>query len=127
MIKDYCTGVQHIGIPTNNIDKTKRFFADLGFSLAYATVNDGQQVAFLQLGNLMIETWESEDVTMHAGAIDHISIDVKGIDELFRVIKAKGYKALEGNVCALPIWEYGVSFFTIEGPNKEKIEFCERL
>ena len=64
---------------------------------------------------------------MHAGAIDHISIDVKGIDELFRVIKAKGYKALEGNVCALPFWEYGVSFFTIEGPNKEKIEFCERL
>ncbi|MBA7488060.1 MAG: VOC family protein [Prevotella sp.] len=127
MIKDYCTGVQHIGIPTNNIDKTKRFFADLGFSLAYATVNDGQQVAFLQLGNLMIETWESGDATMQVGAIDHISIDVKGVDELFRIVEAKGYKALEGHVCALPFWEHGVRFFTIEGPDKEKIEFCERL
>ena len=27
----------------------------------------------------------------------------------------------------LPFWENGVKFFTIEGPNKEKIEFSQYL
>ena len=56
-IKDYCSGIQHIGIPTNDIEKTKAFFKDLGFEIAYSTVNDGEKVAFLRIGNLTIETW----------------------------------------------------------------------
>lgn len=127
MIKDYCTGVQHIGIPSNDIEKTKKFFANLGFTEVYSTVNDGQKVAFLQLFNLMIETWESRDATEGVGAIDHISIDVKKVDELLPVVRAKGYEPLEGHVCQLPYWENGVRFFTIMGPDKEKIEFCEKL
>ncbi len=27
----------------------------------------------------------------------------------------------------LPFWENGVKFFTIEGPNKEKVEFSQYL
>jgi hypothetical protein len=34
---------------------------------------------------------------------------------------------LDQQVNGLPFWENGVKFFTIEGPNKEKIEFCEKL
>ena len=36
-------------------------------------------------------------------------------------------KMLDQQVNGLPFWENGVKFFTIEGPNKEKIEFCEKL
>ncbi|MFR0790052.1 MAG: hypothetical protein ACLSHW_04940 [Lachnospiraceae bacterium] len=38
----------------------------------------------------------------------------------------QGYKVLSNGIEELPFWEKGVAFFIIEGPNKERIEFCER-
>lgn len=126
-VKDFCTGVQHIGIPTNNLDETIRFYEQLGFNVVLKTQNGEEAVAFLQLHNLVIETYENKAAVMQAGAIDHIAIDVKEIDALFENVKAKGFHLLDNRVNALPFWENGVRFFTILGPNKEKIEFCERL
>lgn len=141
-IKGFTTGVQHIGIPTNDINKTIEFYHALGFTTALRTVNGAEEVAFLQLHNLMIETYQNHQAKMEYGAIDHIAIDVKNIDALFEEVKAKAIEAekaasekqatplfrmLDTQVNGLPFWEKGVKFFTIEGPNKEKIEFCERL
>lgn len=126
-IKDFCSGMQHIGIPTNNIEKTEAFFHDLGFITAYSTVKVGEKVSFLRLNDLTIETWESGQATMRYGAIDHIAIDVKDIEAVYKLVKAKGYKTIEGRICSLPCWSNGVRFFTIEGPDKEKIEFSEYL
>ena len=39
-LKNYSTGVQHIGIPTNDIDKTVDFYHKLGFETAFETVNE---------------------------------------------------------------------------------------
>lgn len=61
------------------------------------------------------------------GAIDHIALDVKDIDSLFALVKSKDFQMLDEQVNGLPFWENGVKFFTILGPNKEKIEFCEKL
>ena len=126
-IKDFTTGVQHIGIPTNDIEKTINFYLTLGFTIALRTANGTEEVAFLQLHNLIIETYQNHQAAMAYGAIDHIAIDVKNIDELFNVVKRAGLKMLDTEVHGLPFWENGVKFFTIEGPNYEKIEFCERL
>ena len=141
-IKDFTIGVQHIGIPTNDIKKTIEFFQLLGFDIAFRTINGPEEVAFLQLRNLVIETYQNHQAKMEYGAIDHIAIDVKNIDALFEEVKAKAIEAekvatekqatslfrmLDTQVNGLPFWEKGVKFFTIEGPNKEKIEFCERL
>lgn len=126
-IKDFCTGVQHIGIPTNNIEKTIAFYKELGFEVALRTDNNGEQVAFLQLHNLVIETYENHKAVMKAGAVDHIALDVKDIDRLFGLVKAKGFHLLDEHVNALPFWENGIKYFIISGPNNEKIEFCEKL
>lgn len=126
-IKNFTTGVQHIGIPTNDIEKTINFYLTLGFSIALRTQNGDEEVAFLQLHNLIIETYQNRQATMSYGAIDHIAIDVKNIDELFNVVQQAQLKMLDTEVHGLPFWEHGVKFFTIEGPNREKIEFCERL
>ena len=127
-IKDFATGVQHIGIPTNDIEQTISFYHSLGFATALRTVNGTEEVAFLQLHNLVIETYQNRQAVMSYGAIDHIAIDVKNIDGLFDAMKAAGsFKMLDSQVNGLPFWERGVKFFTIEGPNREKIEFCERL
>lgn len=125
----YMTGVQHIEIPTNDIDKTITFYQRLGFTIAYQTVNEkaNERVAFLQFGNLIIETYENHAATLRSGAIDHLAIDVKEIDRLYEEIKTAGFHILNDSVQYLPFWEKGVKFFTILGPNEEKVEFCERL
>ena len=102
-------------------------YQTLGFTTALRTINGTEEVAFLQLHNLVIETYQNRQAAMAYGAIDHIAIDVKNIDELFKVVQRAGLKMLDTKVNGLPFWENGVKFFTIEGPNKEKIEFCEKL
>lgn len=128
-IRKNITGVQHIGIPTNDIEKTIEFYQSLGFEIALRTVNQGadEKVAFLQLGNLVIETYENGAAAMQNGAVDHIALDVKNIDEVFEGVRTAGYRMLNETVQSLPFWEHGVKFFTIVGPNEEKIEFCEKL
>ncbi len=39
-LMDYVTGIQHIGIPTNDLEATKAFYTDLGFELVYETINE---------------------------------------------------------------------------------------
>lgn len=127
-LNDYVTGVQHIGIPTNNIDETISFYKSIGFSIVMETVNEaaGEKVAFLQNKNLVIETYENKNAVLVNGAIDHISIDVTDVDAVFAMI-ADQFVCLDKQVQFLPFWEKGVKFFTILGPNHEKVEFCERI
>ena len=125
-IKDFCTGIQHIGIPTNDLEKTVTFYEQLGFEVALRTSNNGEKVAFLRMHHLVIETYENKSAAMQAGAVDHIALDVKNIDALFELVKAKRFQLLDDGVNSLPFWEHGVKFFTIVGPNQEKIEFCEK-
>lgn len=127
-INSYVTGVQHIGIPTNNIADTIAFYQEIGFEVMMETVNEaaGEKVAFLQNKNLVIETYETGMATLTVGAIDHISIDVTDVDAVFKMIGTR-FRSLDQEVQTLPFWEKGVKFFTIVGPNQEKIEFCERI
>ena len=72
--------MQHIGIPTNDINKTIEFYHALGLRLPSRTVNGTEEVAFLQL-LIIIETYQNHQAKMEYGAVDHIAIDVKNIDE----------------------------------------------
>lgn len=40
-LKEQLNGIQHVGIPTNDIEKTIRFYETLGFEVAFQTVNEG--------------------------------------------------------------------------------------
>ena len=127
-IRTKITGIQHVGVPTDDIQKSILFYKGLGFGIVWQTINeqDGTSVVFLQLGNLIMEGYENKQASMKSGAIDHIALNVTDIDAVFSKIKELGYEMLDDNIRFLPFWEYGVRFFTIIGPNKEKIEFCEK-
>ena len=118
-LKNYSTGVQHIGIPTNDIDKT----------VAFETVNEeaDEKVVFLKLGTLVVEAYENHAAVLRAGAIDHVALDVKDIEEIYQYINQAGLNTTQDSIHFLPFWENGVKFFTIEGPNKEKVEFSQYL
>ena len=64
---------------------------------------------------------------MESGAIDHMAIDVKDIEKVYEMINQAGLNTTNDIVHFLPFWENGVKFFTIEGPNKEKVEFSQYL
>ena len=53
-IKELMNGIQHIRIPTNDIEATISFYEKLGFEIALRTVNEeaDEKVAFLKLNTL---------------------------------------------------------------------------
>lgn len=125
----FITGLQHIGIPTNDMEATIAFYKTLGFQAAYQTVNKeaDEKVAFLRLGDVTVEAYENKQAALVNGAVDHIALNVTDIEEVFRLAKEKEFCLLDTEIRFLPFWDNGVKFFTILGPNKEKVEFSQYL
>ena len=128
-MKEIATGLQHIGVPTGDMDATIHFYHALGFETIFETVNAeaGGRVNFFKLGDVMIETYEVTDPAKAPGAVDHIAINVKDIEEAFRFVNEAGLNNTNDIIHSLPFFENGVKFFTIEGANKEKVEFNQFL
>jgi len=126
MLKKQVKGLAHFGLPTNKFDETLVFYEKLGFKNVFQTVNGNNRVAFLELNNVQVETYEEELVAGKPGAIDHIALAVENIEETFQIIQNADFNLLDKTINFLPFWENGTNFFTIEGPNGEKIEFCKK-
>lgn len=121
--KKNVTGIQHLGIPTRDIRATMDFYRDLGFE----TIWENGEVAFMQLGTLVIETYLAEETAQRNGAIDHVALNVNDIEAAWRDAQACGYETQDTEINFLPFFERGVKFFTIIGPNREKVEFNQFL
>ena len=127
MLTDFVTGYDHVGVPTNDMDATVKFYEAIGFKLAHATVNDGAKVNFFQHGDIIIETYEAHgNATMKRGAIDHIALRVSDLDKCHAEAVAAGFNIIEGPNF-LPFWENGIRYFCVLGPNTEVVEFLEKL
>ncbi|MDE7242372.1 MAG: VOC family protein [Oscillospiraceae bacterium] len=121
------TGLQHIGIPTNNMAATVKFYHSLGFETVHETSNNGETVCFLRLANICIEAYENGKAAEKAGAIDHIALDVDDIEAAWKAVRSAGYQTRETEIQTLPFWSNGVRFFNIQGPNGETVEFGQIL
>ena len=126
---EFASGLQHVGLPTNNMDETIAFYEGLGFTNVYETVNEAanERVAFLQCGNLTLEAYENKQAALRSGAIDHLALDVKDIEGCYAQAQAQGYEIVSNGIEELPFWEKGVRFFILLGPNTERLEFNEKL
>lgn len=122
-------GVAHIGIPTNDLKKTIEFYKSLGFDVIMETFNEKAQekVAFLQLENYCIETFENGQAALTDGAYQHVALDVDDIESMYQEMKKNKFEVITDGIEELPFWERGIKFFMIKGPNKERIEFCQKL
>ncbi|MDR1801052.1 MAG: VOC family protein [Lachnospiraceae bacterium] len=126
-MKNLITGLQHLGLPTKDYDATLKFYEGLGFEVIYSTINGSDKVAFLKIGDFVIETYEMAETAGINGAIDHIALNVTDIESAFEKIKAGSYEMLDTEINYLPFFEKGVRYFTIIGPNAEKVEFNQIL
>ena len=98
--KKYITGLQHIGIPTNDVEKTKDFYRLLGFRVVFQTVNQeaDEKVTFLKLGHTVIETYENKHAAMENGALDHIALNVTDIEDVYKLVTKAGFSILEKGI-----------------------------
>jgi catechol 2,3-dioxygenase-like lactoylglutathione lyase family enzyme len=131
-------GLQHIGLPVTNLERSKAFYAGLGFVEKLRTDLPGTaeavQVAMMHHEGLTIELYqleqqERQEIAQRTdGHIDHIALDVVDVEQAYREIRAAGLEILEENAPVyLPFWEHGVRFFTVRGPDGEKVEFNQIL
>ena len=127
MIKDYITEVQHLGLPTKDMAATRAFYEKLGFEAAFETINDGNQVVFFRLHNLTVEAYECDEAAGAIGAIEHVAVTVTDVEKCYEEVCAAGLNTLNDEIHFLPFWENGVRYFTIMGPNCEKVEFSQYL
>lgn len=72
---------------------------------------------------MVIEAYESDCCAMSSGAIDHFALNVKDIDAVFAWAAAAGLKTEDQQVNYLPFFDRGVRFFSVTGPNAERVEF----
>ena len=124
-ICDISTGLQHVGIPTNDIAKTIAFYEALGFRIVHRKDNRGEDVAFLKMGDLVLETYQNHKAVGISGAIDHIALNVTDVEEARRIADKLKLDVIEEG--QLSFWENGVRYFTVLGPNGEKVEFNQYL
>lgn len=120
------TGLQHIGIPCRNIKDTVEFYEKLGFTNVYETTNNNKPVCFVELGGLMLELYQ-DVIVEKTGAINHFCLNVTDIETAFKEAVDMKLSMCDSNINFLPFWSNGVRFFTILGPNAERIEFCQKL
>lgn len=121
-------GLQHIGLPTADIDKTIAFYKQFGFKVEWSRdYSENDKVAFLRCGSCVFETFLNDNPAMANGAVDHIAIDVSDIDKVYEYTLGLGYTAIEQQITFLPFFNYGVKYFTILGVNNEKVEFNQKL
>jgi catechol 2,3-dioxygenase-like lactoylglutathione lyase family enzyme len=131
-------GLQHIGLPVTDLERSKAFYARLGFAEAMRTdlpgASEAVQVAMMHHEGLTIELYqleqdERQEIALRSdGHIDHIALDVMDIEQAYKEICEAGLQILEENAPVfLPFWEHGVRFFTIRGPDGEKVEFNQIL
>lgn len=123
------TSMQHIGIPTDKFSATMDFYTKLGFVLKLKTIHPetGGNVAFLSGNGVMMEIYQASAGTMCYGAVDHVAFCVVDVEDAYRIAVSHEFTILEPEIQFLPFWENGIRFFTIEGPNWEKIEFNQVL
>ena len=124
-VREMIFGLQHIGLPTTDVKKTMEFYKQFGFEICWAskTLNP----VFLKNGNCVLEIYPHEDTAMCNGGIDHIALNVKDINETYKYVQSLGYETLENHICDNPVFTKGVKYFTILGPNHEKVEFNQIL
>lgn len=119
-------GLAHIGIPTEKLEETLHFYEQLGFIQVYKTQNGSQHVVFMVQGGLQLEIYEQESSCCD-GAIDHIALNCSDIDCAYAEIQKLGLQPLNPGIQTLPFWDRGIRYFLVQGPNRERIEFCQRL
>jgi lactoylglutathione lyase len=125
-------GLQHIGIPVTNLEKSKAFYKELGFtpvmSAPFKNENGIGQCCMVRRKDTILELYQLPEIELHEikerrdGRIDHIAFDVNNISLAYKELMKAGF-AIESEPVSLDFWDKGCQYFTVIGPDGERLEF----
>lgn len=137
MLEGNVRGLQHLGLPVTDLERSKAFYSQLGFKVVMTAElpsgDDAIRVAMMAIDGLVIEMYQlvgeerAEIGRRGDGHIDHVALDVADIDRAFEEVRAAGVEPLEDAPVYLPFWDKGVKYFNVRGPDGEKVEFNQML
>ena len=117
-IRDTVTGVQHVGIPTTDLEGTIAYYERLGFECLGIYPNGEDRCTFLRLNNLTLEVWTMDPTPMENGAINHFALDSTDIEASFAEAQKLGLNFAEGSIQHIDtFWSNGIRYFNVLGPN----------
>ena len=120
-------GLSHIGIRVKNIEQSIDFYKRLGFTLD-KEVSIHVRIAFMSAGTCLIELIERKPEADCTGIIDHIAIEVCGIEDVIAASKANGIAIDETKIMTIELPEIGsIKNVFFVGPDGEGLEFFEHL
>lgn len=130
-------GWAHLGIPVTDIHRSEAFYQQFGFEKvmqAVIPVEDQEiKASMMMFNDFTIEVYQLlpadlEDIRMRKdGYIDHVALNVKDVNKAFDELKTSGISPLEDEPVELPFWDNGVKYFSVRGPDGEKVEFNQVL
>lgn len=129
------SGCSHVAIRVFDLKTTADFYEKLGFvkcSEGYVDTENGRlNIIFMSLGSFVLELIKLPDsllvdLKVQTGHIDHFALEVSDIKNAFYAAKAEGFDVLNPLIKELNLFERGISYFMIKGPNSESIEIMCR-
>ena len=121
-------GCAHIGISTEDPDKCAAFYVEnLGFHYySEAELSDGRKIVFVENYGLVLEFVGGKEDNIGAGQVDHICLEVQGIEALAEELKKKGFVPEDAKIGAMPdFFINGAKNLFFTGPAGEKIELFD--
>jgi len=128
-------GLQHIGIPVTDLERSRLFYARLGFEevLSAGFLENGEpgRCLMMRRGPALVELYQLPQAALAEirarsdGHVDHVAFAVDDIRSAFQELKGLGFETIEPEPVFLQFWERGCWYFAIRGPDGEKLEFNE--
>lgn len=127
MAEGKITGLAHIGIKVRDMAASLKFYTEvLGFEKTSEQIFGTSHLAFLNIGTCLLELIQGAQYEERtAGQVDHIAVEVKGIEALVETLKSKGVQFLSDEVSVAPGLLDGVKNIFFVGPDGERFEFFE--
>lgn len=121
-------GAAHIGIMTSDPDKCAAFYVDnLDFHYHYEVALGDKKIVFVENYGLVLEFVGGSKDDIGAGQVDHICLEVQGIEALVEELKKKGVEfENDGKVSEMPnFFINGAKNVFFKGPAGERVELFD--
>ncbi len=116
----------HLNVSVLDLEKELAFYTEtLNFEILERYEKDGREFVFITDGSIVYELFEKEGI--ESALFEHVAYESEDIEADYNHFKNMNPCPLTTEIgYADFLFEKGLYYFFIEGPGKERIEFCQK-
>lgn len=125
-------GWSHLAINVSDLERSVAFYEKLGFIKGQKGYIDGAEgrifIEFVNLNDFQLELIRRPNCSerRQTGAIHHFALDVRDVKQTFYALKQEGFSLTLPVIKELNLFEHGIAYCMITGPDGELIEFNQK-